>query len=399
MKRALFALALLSGSAVLAAEPDDRGRYLATAGDCMPCHTKPGGTPFAGGRAIETPFGTLYSANITPDRDNGLGGWSPDQFYRALHEGVDAEGRHLYPAFPYNYFNKISREDSDALFAYLKTLQPAKEAPPPNELKWPFSMRWLMIGWNLLFLDKDGFKTDNSQSAEWNRGAYLVNGPEHCGTCHTPMNMFGAPKTSANLRGGLFAESFAPDLSTNKKTGIGSWKTDEIIAFLKTGRNAHANASADMGEVVERSTSMLTDEDLHAIAIYLQTLSPSSEDSVDKPSKEQMRLGEDVFTDNCSACHQAKAEGVPTLFPPLEHSAEVQQRDATMLIHVILTGTRTASTEKAPTAVSMPGYHWKLSDEQIAAVTSYIRNSWGNSASSVSAKDVADLRKKLVKEP
>ena len=398
MKRALLALALLSGGATLAAEPDDRGRYLATAGDCLPCHTKEGGTPFAGGRAIETPFGTLYSANITPDRDNGLGGWSPDQFYRALHEGLDNDGHHLYPAFPYNYFTRIPREDSDALFAYLKTLQPARETPPRNALKWPFSMRWLMVGWNLLFLDKDGFKPDSSQSAEWNRGAYLVEGPEHCGTCHTPMNMFGAPKNSEHLRGGLFAESFAPDLTTNKRTGLGSWSTDEIIAFLKTGRNIHANASADMGEVVERSTSMLSDEDLHAIATYLQTLSPSPDQSPDKPSKDQMRLGEDVFTDNCSACHQAKAEGVPTLFPPLQHSAEVQQRDATMLIHVILTGTRTASTAMAPTPVSMPGYHWKLSDEQIAAVTSYIRNEWGNSASSVSAKDVAELRKKLVKE-
>ena len=399
MRRAAAALglALLSLGAT-AGEVEDRGKYLVQAADCQPCHSKEGGQPWAGGRALGTPFGTLYSANLTPDKDTGIGNWTPDQFYRALHEGIDDQGHHLYPAFPYNYFTRVTREDSDAMLAYLKTLAPVKEAPQRNDLSWPFSMRWLLTGWNWLFLDKDTFKANPSQSAEWNRGAYLVEVLGHCGACHTQMNRFGAPKSDVAFQGGRIGELFAPDLTQNKKAGLGSWSADDLSAFLKAGRNAHANASAEMGEVVEDSTQHLTDADLKAIATYLGAVHASPEDlGSDKPSAEQMKQGALVFNDQCSACHQTKAEGVPSLFPPLEHSAEVQQRDATTLIHVILTGTRTASTDTAPTPASMPAYHWKLSDDEIAAVTTYIRNSWGNNASPVAAKDVADLRKKLVK--
>jgi mono/diheme cytochrome c family protein len=388
---------LILSCAATAGEQEDRGKYLVQAADCQPCHTKEGGQAWAGGRAIGTPFGTLYSANLTPDKETGIGNWTPDQFYRALHEGIDDEGHHLYPAFPYTYFTRVRREDSDAMLAYLKSLAPVKQEATRNDLTWPFSMRWLLAGWNLLFLKKDEFKLDTAKSLDWNRGAYLVEVLGHCGACHTPMNQAGAPKSDDAWRGGHIGDLFAPDLTSANKTGLGSWSQDDIVAFLKSGRNAHANASAEMGEVVEFSTQHLTDDDLRAIAVYLKDIPASPEQlNSEAPSEAQMKLGKQVFDDNCSACHQPKAEGVPNLFPPLVHSASVQQRDATMLIHVILTGTRTASTDTAPTAASMPAYHWKLSDDEIAAVTTYIRNAWGNSASPVPAKDVADLRKKLI---
>lgn len=399
MRAAAAAILLaVTAAGASATEQEDRGKYLVQAADCQPCHTKQGGQPWAGGLALDTPFGTLYSANLTPDKETGIGNWTPDQFYRALHEGIDDQGHHLYPAFPYNYFTRVTRDDSDAMLAYLKTVPPVKQASARNDLTWPFSMRWLMAGWNLLFLKEDTFKPDPAKSAEWNRGAYLVEVLGHCGDCHTPMNPVGAPKSDEAWRGGHIDDLFAPDLSANQRIGLGSWSTDDIVGFLKTGRNAHANASAAMGEVVEQSTQHLTDQDLKAIATYLQAIPASAEQLTEAASQDQMTLGKQVFDDQCSACHQPKAQGVPNLFPPLEHSAEVQQRDATTLIHVILTGTRTASTDTAPTPASMPAYDWKLTDDQIAAVTTYIRNAWGNSAPAVPVKDVAALRKKLVQD-
>ena len=395
---ALLGLGLAAAASAAPSNAEDpvaRGRYLVTAADCQPCHTKEGGVPFAGGRSIETPFGLLYSANITPDPDHGIGHWTPDQFYRALHEGIDDEGHHLYPAFPYNYFTRMPRADTDAILAYLKTLPASAELPPRNALKWPFSMRWLMTGWNLLFLKKDEFKPDQTQSAEWNRGAYLVEVVGHCGACHTPMGHFGEPDMDHYLQGGHFDDYVAPDLTTNRRTGLGSWNEDDIVAFLKNGRNKRGNASAEMGEVVEHSTSKLTDEDLKAIATYLQSIHPSPEAQPKVPAEEQIRLGQAIYDDTCSACHETKADGVPNLFPPLAGSAEVQQDDPATLVHVILAGTRTAATDKVPTASSMPAYDWKLSDEQIAAVTTYIRSAWGNRARAVSAEEVGKMRAKV----
>jgi mono/diheme cytochrome c family protein len=402
MRAALLAMAafaaLTLAAAASAGDLEDRGRYLVTAADCQPCHTKEGkGQPFAGGRAVPTPFGTLYSANITPDKDTGIGNWTPDQFYRAMHEGIDDQGHHLYPAFPYNYFTHMPKADTDAILAYLKTLPPVKQLPTRNQLSWPFSMRWLMWGWNLLFLDKDEFKPDPKQSQSWNRGAYLVQVVGHCGACHTPMNQFGAPKHDEAFQGGHFDDLFAPDLTGNQRVGLGRWKPEDIVAFLKTGRNRYANASAEMGEVVENSTSKMSDDDLKAIAEYLKGVASGPDVQVQKPPQDQMALGGQIFEDTCSACHEHKAEGVPTLFPPLAGSAEVQQKDSATLVHIILAGTRTASTDEAPTASSMPSYDWKLTDDQIAAVATYIRNAWGNSAPAVTPREVSEMRKKVVK--
>lgn len=376
----------------------ERGKYLTEAGDCVACHTKAGGARFAGGRPIPTPFGTLLSANITPD-ETGIGGWTAGQFYRALHEGVDDEGKHLYPAFPYNYYTKVSRADSDAIFAYLKTIPKVRSHVDRNHLTFPFNIRWLMTFWNWLFLHEGEFKPDPTKSAAWNRGAYLVEGLGHCGACHTPSNFAGAPKNGDYLQGGRFGLWFAPDLTPNQRTGLGGWTRDELIAFLKSGRNAHGSASGEMGEVVAFSTSQMTDEDLQAIATYLADQKPSPAAKEPHPDKGTMRRGEAIWVDACSACHRMQGQGVPRFFPPLSRDANLQQRDPTTVLRFILAGTRSTPTDAAPTPLSMPSFAWKLSDDEIAAVATYVRNSWGNAASPVSAHDVAKLRGKLSYPP
>lgn len=384
-----------AGSAAPSSEVE-RGRYLAALGDCMPCHTRKGGQPFAGGRPLETPFGTVLSANITADRETGIGSWTADQFYRALHEGIDNGGNHLFPAFPYNYYTRVSRQDSDAIFAYLRTTAPVRNNPDRNQLAFPFNIRFLMTGWNWLFLDAGEFKPDPSKSAAWNRGAYLVEGLGHCGACHTPKNLMGAPEHSNHLQGGTFGEWFAPDLTTNKRTGLGGWSHRELVEFLKTGRNAHAAASGEMGEVVAFSTSLASESDLEAIATYIGDQNGEPQAEPDKPKQQQLAQGEAIYVDSCSACHQMRGEGIPGFFPPLRGNANLQQSDPTTTLHFILTGVQSTPTNARPTGLSMPAYAWKLTDDQIAAVESYIRNSWGNRASPVSADDVAKLRKQIV---
>src|SRR6185312_4962904 len=233
----------------------ERGRYLVAAGDCQDCHTKAGGQPFAGDRAIQTPFGVIYSSNITPDHDTGIGAWSDDQFYRAMHQGIAANGDRLYPAFPYPWYTKVTREDTLAIRAYLNTLDPVRAEPPPNKLDWPLSYREVMRGWNELFLKEGEFSPDPKKSPEWNRGAYLVEGLGHCGACHTPTNFLGAAKTSERLQGGTLQDWYAPDLADDLRSGLGSWSDADIVAFLKTGRNDRTAAYGPMAEVITYSTS------------------------------------------------------------------------------------------------------------------------------------------------
>ena len=309
------ATAVLSQPQIDAPTLVDRGRYLTVAGDCAGCHTRKGGPPFAGGTPLKTSLGTLVSANITPDAETGIGSWSADQFYRALHEGSDVQGRHLYPAMPYNYFTRVTREDADAIFAYLRTVQPVRYAPPPDRLPFPLNHRGLMSVWNALYFHPGVFEADPAKSAEWNRGAYLVNGLAHCGGCHTQMNALGAPKEQQFLQGGTFGGGYAPDLTSNPRTGLGGWSRREIIDFLKTGSNAHAAAFAEMHSVVAASTSRLTDADREAIAAYLGDLPPSPSLSVPRPGDSAMRQGEAVFIANCSSCHQLQGDGGPDTFP------------------------------------------------------------------------------------
>lgn len=375
----------------------ERGKYLVDASDCMSCHTPDKNKPFAGGGPLETPFGTIYSSNITPDKETGIGAWSDDAFYNAMHFGIDPAGNRLYPAFPYPYFTHMTRDDVDAIRTYLNTLEPIRNTPPVNKLMWPLNHRVFMRGWNWLYFDAGTFTPNPGKSPEWNRGAYLVEGPGHCGACHTGKNMFGADKTTSGyLKGGVLENWFAPKLINDASGGIASWTTDDIVTYLKTGRNAKSGAAGLMAEVVEYSTSHLNDEDLLAIATYLKNL-PGSEKILAPTRIDDAVLiaGKGIYDASCGACHKSNGEGVPFMFPPLKGNANVQADDATTVIRVILEGARTVATAQEPTPSAMPSYDWKLPDDEIAAVASYIRNAWGNAGSAISPNQVQTLRGKL----
>jgi mono/diheme cytochrome c family protein len=377
------------------ASPIERGRYLAAAGDCAGCHTTEGGAPYAGGRALETPFGKVLSANLTPDA-TGLKGWTAEQFHRAMTQGISANGDHLYPAFPYNYFARMPRADTDALFAYLQSLPPTPNKLDRNQLPFPFNIRALVSVWNLLYLDKAAeFKPDPAHDEPWNRGAYLVQGPGHCAACHTPKTVLGGPKDGHDFHGGEFGTWFAPDLTSNGRTGLGGWSRDELVQFLRTGRNAHASASSEMGLVVQDSTSQLADDDLQAIAAWLGDRAASPAASMTPPDTVVMKAGEAIFVDQCSACHLMRGQGQTLAFPPLARSANLQQTDPTTTLHIILAGAQASPTRAQPTPFTMPAFAWKLDDRQVAAVATYVRNEWGNAAPAVTPDQVAKLRDKL----
>lgn len=373
------------------------GKYLATVGDCGACHTKSDGKPFAGGKAIVTPFGTLLSANITPDRATGIGAWTDDEFVEALRKGVGHGGKHLYPGMPYLYFTKITRDDALAIRAWLKTLKPVANNVKSDELPFPFSVRAAMIGWNKLFFKEGEFKPAAGKSAEWNRGAYLVEGLGHCAACHTPKDTLGGDETGKAFQGGVIQNWNAPNLTADARTGLGNWSSEDIVTYLKTGHNRMTAATGPMAEVVTDSTSLMTDDDLKAMATFLKDL-PSSNTRTPQPVSAQDRMmapGRALYVDNCSACHTTAGTGVPGMFPSLKGNASVQSAEPASLIRVVLQGAPSAATNAAPTSPAMPSFAWKLSDDEIAAVLTYVRNSWGNAAAGVTAGDVKTLRQKL----
>ena len=372
-----------------------RGQYLVAAGDCISCHVREGGEPFAGGLGLNTPFGVIYTSNITPDLGTGIGAWTNDQFYRAMHDGKGAHGQDLYPAFPYPWFRRVSREDDEAIFAYLKTLPAVSYTPPKNDLAFPLNFRSFVGAWNMLFLDSHDFQADPGQSAEWNRGAYLVNGLGHCGGCHTPKNSFGADKSKQELRGAKLNNWIAPDLTSNTRIGLGDWSVDDIAEFLASGRNAHAAAGGDMADVINYSTSFINDADRRAIAVYLKSQPASPSIASSTPDAGAMRRGTEIYSDACASCHLDNGIGQSRLFPPLGKDAMLQQPDPTGLVHLILGGTRVGVSASRPSPLGMPSFAWKLTDQEIADVSTFIRNSWGNQTSPVAASDESELRKKL----
>ncbi|WP_218511760.1 cytochrome c [Variovorax sp. dw_308] len=373
-----------------------RGQYLTAVGDCMSCHVRAGGEPLAGGLGLNTPFGTIYSSNITSDKDTGIGAWNPDQFHRAMHDGIGAHGENLYPAFPYPWFRRVSREDTDALFAFLQSTPAVHYTPPPNDLPFPLKFRWMVKAWNLLFLKSDTYQPVAAQSAEWNRGAYIVEGLGHCGACHTPKNMLGADKSGQDFHGGTLDNWVAPDLTGNTRTGLGQWSAEDIAAYLHAGRNARAGAGGSMADVVNYSGSLMNDADVHAVAVYLKGR-PARPDEAQRtpPDAGAMRRGAAIYSDVCASCHLENGVGQPRYFPPLGHDAMLQQTDPTGLLHVLLAGSRIGTSNALPSPMTMPAFAWKLSDAEVADVSTYIRNSWGNQAAAVEATSVADMRKKL----
>jgi mono/diheme cytochrome c family protein len=377
----------------------ERGRYLATAADCTGCHTIPGGhQPFAGGRPIETPFGSITTPNITPDRDTGIGAWSDDAFDAALRKGVRPDGSRLYPAMPYPSYTRMSREDVIAIRAYLNTLPPVRNSVVVNTLPFPFNIRAAMRVWDWLYFTEGEFKPDPQQSAEWNRGAFLVQGPSHCGACHTPKTFLGGDKTSKYLQGSKLQGWFAPDITNANSRGLGGWSSDDVVAYLKTGHNRISAATGPMAEEVTLSSSHMADTDLKAIATYLKSV-PGRQDNSALLRKDDpvMVAGAAIYRDQCSACHGLDGHGVQRLFPSLAGSSMVHSDDPSTLIRIVLRGARSAATKDEPTSPGMPSFGWQLDDPKLAAVVTYVRNAWGSGAAAVSSGDVATFRSDLGK--
>jgi mono/diheme cytochrome c family protein len=286
----------------------------------------------------------------------------------------------------------MTRQDVDAIYAYLQTLKPVRNMPPDNELIWPLNYRPLMAGWDWMFFTPGDYVANAGKTAEWNRGAYLVEGPGHCGACHTEKNTFGADKDSKALAGAQIQDWTAPKLVANDRNGLGRWSKDDIVEYLKTGRNKSSGAAGLMAEVVENSTSKMSDADLAAIATYLKDQPGKGDETSSQPAQASMDAGKAIYADTCAACHQAEGKGVVRMFPPLKGDAVAQQSDPSTVIRVILEGAMTATTGQRPTGTAMPAFAWKLSDDQVAAVATYVRNAWGNKASPVSADQVAAMR-------
>jgi mono/diheme cytochrome c family protein len=372
-----------------------RGRYLAVAGDCGSCHTVPGsGQPFAGGRPIETPFGVVVGANITPDLETGIGAWSDEAFVRALREGKGHNGQPLYPAMPYPYYTKLTESDALAIRAYLNTVKPVRNAVVSNKLPFPFDVREGMTAWNAIYFRNGEFKPDPTKSAEWNRGAYLVEGLGHCGACHTPKTTLGGDEGARAFQGYALQGWFAPNITNDNERGLGGWSVADIAAYLKNGHNPTTASTGIMGEEITLSSSQMTDADLTAIASYLkdlpgQTASPSAAVSASDP---KMVAGGAIYADECSACHGMDGKGVPYLFPSLAGSPNVRSADPTSLIRVLIEGARSIATAGEPTGPGMPSFAWKLSDDEAAAVLTYVRNSWGASAAAVDPPQVEQVR-------
>ncbi|MEO8748440.1 MAG: cytochrome c [Rhodanobacter sp.] len=378
------------------------GYYLARAGDCEFCHTKAGGQPFAGGRAVPTPFGKIYSVNITPDPQTGIGQWTEHDFYRAMHSGIRKDGGHLYPAFPYPWFTKVSRADVDAIYAYLATVRPVRQEPTPNQLPWYLRWRGAMVGWNLLYFHEGEYEPDPHQADAWNRGAYLAQGLGHCSACHTPKNFLGASKHQDAYQGGTAGMHWiAPSLGDNLRDGVGGWSSADIVEYLETGSNDKSASAGPMTDVVMNSTQFLEKGDLAAIAAFLK-LRPESTDKSppDHATLDAAALarGQALYTDNCTACHMPDGRGLAKVFPPLRGSSAIQAGKAGTVIHVVLAGARMAAPTAKPTGLAMPGFGWKLDDREVADVVNYIRNGWGNSAPPVDADAVAAVRKDMTAE-
>ncbi|HVZ54224.1 MAG TPA: c-type cytochrome [Pseudolabrys sp.] len=394
---ALLILAATAKASEQAFGQIERGRYLVHAADCGGCHTQvEGGQPFAGGRPIETPFGDLVSPNITPDQETGIGAWTDQQFDNAVRRGISPDGDRLYPAMPYNYYTKMTRADVMAIRAYLNTVKAVRNSVKSNTLPFPVDIRAGMRAWDALFFDAGTFQPDRSKSAEWNRGAYLVTGPGHCGACHTPKNTLGADEASHAFEGARLQGWFAPNLTNGKTKGLGEWSVDDIAGYLQTGHNRISAASGPMAEVVDRSTSHLTALDAHAIATYLKSLpgddTPHTAVADNDPA---MRAGQAIYHDQCSACHRLDGKGVDGLFPSLADSALVRSSDPRTAIRFVLRGARSVGTAGAPVASGMPSFAKQLTDQEVADVLTYVRNHFGHPAPAIATDTVADARKQL----
>jgi mono/diheme cytochrome c family protein len=374
----------------------ERGRYLVTLGDCTACHSDPtrADSPFGGGHAVPTPFGKLLAPNITPDPQTGIGKWTAQQFDDAVRRGRMPDGRRLYPAMPYPYFARMSADDVRAMRAYLDTVTPVHHAVVSDQLPFPLSIRAIMMVWNWLYYRPGEWQPRPDRSAAWNRGGYIVEGPGHCGACHTPKSFLGGDKRRHELQGYSLQGWFAPDLTGDPAHGLAAWSLQDIAEYLETGHNRFDAASGPMAEEVEHSSSGMTAPDLAAIATYLKSRESVSKAQTASPANSPVMLaGAAIYRDVCAGCHKIDGSGIPYLIPDLAGSAAVASREATSVLQVILHGAASAATREEPTGPQMPSYAWQLTDAQVAAVATYVRNSWGHATGAVPEPAVKRLRK------
>jgi mono/diheme cytochrome c family protein len=400
----LVLLGVLTGAAAYAQDNNRdaiaRGEYLARAGDCTACHTAPEGRLFAGGRAMPTPFGTLYTSNITPDPETGIGKWTADDFYKTMHGGRFPDGGLIYPAMPFASYTKVTRADSDAIFAYLRSIPPVNQKNRPHDLRFPYDNRQLILGWRTLFFSEGEFKPDPSKSAEYNRGAYLVEGLGHCGMCHSPINALGGTSQSDAFKGGLIPMQnwYAPSLTSSREAGLGDWSIKDITDLLQTGVSNRGVVYGPMAEVVHNSLQYLNDDDIRAMAVYLKGISepsPPPPSSSALPTTETsllISLGRTVYDKNCANCHGKQGEGKPPHWPPLANNQSIEMQSAVNPIRMVLNGGYPPGTAGNPKPYGMPPFAGLLSDNEVAAVVSFIRTAWGNRGAPVSAREANELR-------
>jgi mono/diheme cytochrome c family protein len=388
--------------------PSSRGEYLARAGDCVSCHSAPGGKAFAGGLKMGSPLGAIYSTNITPDPETGIGNYSLEDFDRAVRRGVAKDGHRLYPAMPYPSYAKLSDADVAALYDFfMKQVPPVHQANLKNEIPPMLDFRWPLAIWNLLFTTSTGYVDKSGHDDPWNRGAYLVQGLGHCGACHTPRGIAWQEKALDDsspdyLSGAALDAWYAPDLRGDMRTGLGSWSKDDIVEFLKHGHNRVGTAFGSMIDVVNNSTPYLSDSDIDAIAVYLKSLpATSTQQTVAYDDATTVALrgghasqpGAAVYTGTCANCHGLDAKGFTPYIPALAGNPIVLDNDPSSLINLVLNGSNPLVVKGTPDAYRMPQFRLQFSDQDIADVVTFIRNGWGNQAPAITAAQVAELRK------
>ena len=373
-----------------------RGEYLTRAGNCMACHTDRGGAPWAGGRALATPFGTLYAGNLTSDARTGLGAWTADDFWRALHHGRSRDGRMLYPAFPYTHYTRVTRADADAMYAFLRTLPPVDRPNTPHALRWPYNTQAALAAWRALYFRPGGHREEPARSAEWNRGAYLVQGLGHCSACHSTRNAWGASEV-LDLSGGMIPMQawYAPSLASPAEASVSAWSLTDIVQLLRTGTSTSASTLGPMAQVVLHSTQHLQEADLRAMAVFLQSVPPAP--TVQPPSPAPVaasvvQRGARIYTDHCAQCHGEQGQGVAGAYPRLAGNRAVTLPITANLVQVTIHGAYAPATEGHPRPYGMPPFALTLRDADIAAVLTYIRGAWGNGAGGVSELAVAQQR-------
>ncbi|MBA2926637.1 cytochrome c [Pseudomonas sp. P7] len=380
-----------------------RGEYVARLSDCVACHSLPDKAPFAGGLEMATPLGAIHATNITPDRTHGIGTYSLADFDRAVRHGVAPGGRRLYPAMPYPSYAKLSDDDIQAMYAFfMKGVQPANQPNIPSDIPWPLNMRWPIALWNGLFAPTATYAANPNQDALWNRGAYIVQGPGHCGSCHTPRGLAFNEKALDDsgkpfLAGALLDGWYAPSLRQDPNSGLGRWSEPEIVQFLKTGRNQHAVVYGSMTEAFNNSTQFMADDDLAAIARYLKSLpgDPQRDGTPWQYVTADARPdapGAHTYATRCASCHGADGKGQPEWMPPLAGATSALVKETASAINITLNGAQRVVAAGVPDAYRMPAFREQLSDQEIADVLTYVRGTWGNQGGAVDAKAVGKLR-------